>query len=97
MINQDKPNVGVPQTYLNVGDGFRLLVGSTFKLIAGALGTGGMTNEVKASIGETWGTIASTWAGETRIWKEASQLIVNIAKPTTATYGIVDRFNALPV
>lgn len=52
MQNLDKVNPGTPETHLNVGDGFRLLVGSTFKLIVGALGMGGMTNAVKASIGE---------------------------------------------
>ncbi len=92
MQNLDKVNPGTPETYLNIGGGFRLLVGSTFKLIAGALGTGGMTNSVKASIGETWGAIASTWAGETRTWEEASQLIGNVAKPAGATLGLVDSY-----
>jgi len=78
MINQDKPNLPTPQTELNIGDGFGLLVGSTFKLIIGALGLGGMTNSAKASIGETWGSIASTWQDETQNWQEASQLISNV-------------------
>lgn len=80
MQNLDKPNTNVPETYLNIGDGFNLIVGSTFKLIVGALGLGGMTNASKASIGETWGTIASTWASETQNWEEASQLISNSTK-----------------
>lgn len=84
MQNLDKPNVGVPETYLNIGSGFNLLVGGVYKLIIGALGTGGMTNSAKASIGETWGTIASTWAAETQNWEEASQLISNTAKVTTS-------------
>lgn len=79
MINQDKPNVSTPETYLNIGSGFNLLVGGTFRLIVGALGLGGMSNVAKASIGETWGTIASTWAGETQTWEESSQLITNIS------------------
>ncbi len=84
MINQDKPNVGTPETYLNVGSGFNLLVGGVYKLIVGAVGLAGMTNATKASIGETWGTIASTWASETQNWEEASQLIGNASKPVTS-------------
>ena len=84
MQNLDKVNPGTPQTYLNVGGGFRLLVGSTFKLIAGALGTGGMTNSVKASIGTTWNTWTTAWDDETRTWDELSQLIENNTKPVTS-------------
>ncbi len=84
MINQDKPNVGTPETYLNVGGGFHLLVGSTFKLIAGALGLGGMTNEVKASIGTTWNTWTTAWDDETRTWDELSQLLENDARTVTS-------------
>jgi hypothetical protein len=84
MINQDKPNTGTPQTELNIGDGFGLLVGSTFKLIVGALGLGGMTNIAKASIGETWSSIATTWASETQNWEEASQLISNSARTSSS-------------
>lgn len=81
MINLDKPNVGVPQTELNIGDGFNLLVGSGFQLIIGAVNAlAGMTNIVRPSQGETWGTIASTWASETQNWEEASQLISNSTK-----------------
>ena len=88
MQNLDKPTVGIPETYLNIGDGFNLIVGSTFKLIVGALGTGGMTNASKASIGETWGSIASTWGTETRDWQTASQLITNKAKQSSSMTNI---------
>lgn len=84
MINESKPNVGVPQTYLNVGDGFNLLVGGTFKLIVGALGLGGMTNFMKASIGTTWSTWTTAWDDETKTWDDLSQLIDNTAKPVTS-------------
>jgi len=84
MINQDKPNVSTPQTELNIGSGFNLLVGSTFRLIIGAIGLGGMTNSTKASIGETWGTNPYTYAQETRTWLQASQLLVNNTKLYTA-------------
>lgn len=82
MQNLDKVNPSVPETYLNIGGGFRLLVGSTFKLIAGALGTGGMTNASKVSIGETWASIASTYTEEARTWERASQLINNAVDTT---------------
>lgn len=84
MQNLDKPNVGVPETYLNIGGGFRLLVGSTFRLIAGALGTGGMTNASKASIGTTWDTWTTPWDDETRTWDELSQLLENEARTVTS-------------
>ncbi len=84
ITNLDKPNQATPETNLNIGDGFNLLVGSTFKLIIGALGLGGMTNNTKVSIGETWATISTTWASELQSWEEASQLIGNISK---TTYG----------
>lgn len=79
MVNQDKPGLSVQETYLNVGSGYKLTVGGVYSLIVGALGLGGMTNSAKASIGETWGTIASTWATETRDWQSASQLISNVS------------------
>ena len=82
MINQDKVKPPVPQTELNIGSGFNLLVGSTFKLIIGAFG--GMTNAAKASIGETWGTISTSWASETQNWEEASQLISNSARTSSS-------------
>lgn len=84
ITNQDKPTTGVPQTELNIGSGFNLLVGGAYKLIVGALGAAGMTNTSKVSIGETWGTIATTWATETQTWLSASQLIDNATKPTTS-------------
>lgn len=84
IINQDKPTSGVPQTELNVGSGFNLLVGGAYKLIIGALNaTAGMTNTSKASIGETWATISTTWATEPETWLAASQLFNNPSKPTT--------------
>jgi len=85
ITNESKPTTGVPQTELNVGSGYNLLISNTYKLIIGALNvTAGMTNKDKASVGETWGTIATTWAGETQTWLEASQLIGNTSKPTTS-------------
>lgn len=79
MINQSKPGVDTPETYLNIGSAYKLTVGGVYSLIVGALGLGGMTNSAKASIGETWGTITTTWASETQNWEEASQLISNVS------------------
>lgn len=84
ITNQDKPNINTPQTELNVGSGFNLLVGGIYKLIVGALGTGGMTNTSKVSVGETWSTVSTTWASETRTWLQISQLFTNPAKPSTS-------------
>ena len=84
MINQDKPATGTPQTELNIGSGYNLIVGGVYKLIVGALNAAsGLTNSSKVSIGETWGTIASTWSSETRTWLAASQLIQNATMSTT--------------
>lgn len=84
MINESKPNTNTPETYLNVGSGYNLLVGGLFKLIVGALGTGGMTNSSKVSIGETWETITTTWAAETRTWQQVSQLLSNSTKVSSS-------------
>lgn len=84
MINLDKPGVATPETYLNVGSGFNLLVGGTFRLIVGALGLGGMTNQAKASIGATWDTITTSWASETQTWTQASQLITNNTRTSSS-------------
>lgn len=43
-----------------------------------------LTNSTKVSIGETWTTVDTTWAAETRTWLEISQLIDNITKQTTS-------------
>lgn len=84
MINQNKPDTGTPQTELNVGSGYNLLIGGIYKLIIGAIGTGGMTNFAKVSIGQTWATIASTWASETETWDGASQLIGNFSRVSSS-------------
>ena len=84
MINQDKPSAQNPQTELNIGSGYNLLVGGVYKLVIGALGLGGMTNTSKVSVGETWATVSTTWATETRTWLAVSQLFGNTAKPTTS-------------
>ncbi len=47
-----------------------------------------ITNLSKISIGETWGSIDTTWATETRTWLEVSQLIANTAKVTSSITNI---------
>ena len=85
MINESKPVIENPQTYLNVGSGFSLLVGNTFRLIVGALGAGGgLINSAKVSTGETWATISTSWATEPRTWEAVSQLISNSARVSSA-------------
>lgn len=84
ITNVDKPVIGTPETNLNVGSGFNLLVGGVYKLIIGAAGGAGMINTSKVSVGETWATIESTWASETRTWLAVSQLFTNPDKPSTS-------------
>jgi len=84
MVNESKPGVATPETYLNVGDGYKLTIGGVYSLIVGALGLGGMTNASKVSIGETWDSITSSWDTETRTWLQISQLIGNTSKPSTS-------------
>ena len=79
ITNVDKPSPSVPQTELNVGSGYNLLVGGIYKLIIGALGASGMSNASKVSIGETWATVSTTWATESRTWLAVSQLFTNVA------------------
>ena len=89
ITNQDKPAVGVPQTELNIGSGFNLLVGGVYKLVIGALNaSAGLANSSKVSVGETWGTVSTTWAAETRTWLAASQLLGNTSKPSTSITNV---------
>lgn len=90
MINQDKPTQGTPETYLNIGSGFNLIIGGVYKLIVGAENLlTGMTNTTKVSIGETWGHIATTWATETDTWLGISQMIDNTSKPVTSISNVI--------
>jgi hypothetical protein len=41
------------------------------------------TNSAKVSIGETWNTIPTTWATETRTWDAVSKLIDNEARQSS--------------
>lgn len=42
--------------------------------------TTSLANASKVSIGETWGSILTTWAAELRSWLAVSQLITNTEK-----------------
>jgi hypothetical protein len=46
------------------------------------------SNSTKVSIGETWGSIPTTWETETRTWLEASQLIDNVTKQSSSITNI---------
>jgi len=47
-----------------------------------------ITNSSKVSIGETWATITTDWASETRTWLAASQLIGNTSRPSTSITNV---------
>ena len=38
-----------------------------------------LANSTKASFGETWETISSTWASETRFWEDLASNFNNVA------------------
>lgn len=78
MINKDKPTVGIPQTELNIGSGFNLLVGGVYKLIIGAAGLTGLVNLNKANTGEKWSSSTLSWNDESRTWEAVSQLFTNV-------------------
>ena len=42
--------------------------------------TSSISNNTKTSIGETWGSIDSTWQDEVRSWLQVSQLLSNFDK-----------------
>lgn len=84
LTNQSKPTEGQSQTELLVGGGFKLLVGSLYDLVINPAIAGSFLNIIRPNQGETWGTIATTWASETRSWLAVSQLFQNRSKPTTA-------------
>lgn len=56
------------------------------------LSTGNFVNTAKASIGETWGSIQTSWATETRTWQRVSQLFTNVALGPTGALWSVRRF-----
>ena len=45
--------------------------------------TTSFANLTKVSFGETWGTIPSTWASETRSWLDTVSLFTNVAMSAT--------------
>lgn len=64
ITNQDKPTPNLPQTELNVGSGFNLLVGGIYKLIIGAVGAPGITNIYK-NFKTRWDTWSLSWENNT--------------------------------
>lgn len=46
--------------------------------------TTSVTNVTKISFGETWGSILTTWATETRTWAAMISLFTDTSKPTTS-------------
>jgi hypothetical protein len=52
--------------------------------------TTSLTNSLKVSYGETWGSITTTWAVETRTWLGVSQLLTNDIKVSGGTIYLTD-------
>lgn len=46
-------------------------------------------NSIKINIGETWGSITTTWATESRTWGDMASLIDNITKISSSISNIV--------
>jgi hypothetical protein len=89
MINEDKPAVGVPETDLDIGSGYNLIVGGVYTLVIGAVNVlAGLTNSSKVSVGETWESNPYAWAAETRTWLAVSQLIGNETKISSSITNI---------
>lgn len=84
ITNSDKPNVGTPETYLEIGSGYSFLIGGIYKLIIGAASLGGITNIAKIASFEVWDTITTTWASETRTWDDCLSLFDGFNKPSTS-------------
>ena len=41
-----------------------------------------IANQTRINTGETWATISTTWASETRAWYITASLVANTAKPS---------------
>lgn len=54
--------------------------------------TTSLTNSTKINIGETWDSILSTWATESRTWDDMASIIDNISKGTIGFLWSVSRF-----
>lgn len=81
ITNQDKPTPNLPQTELNIGSGFNLLVGGIYKLITGAAGAPGITNVFK-NYQKRWDTWTTAWDNNNvRSWDDlAGEIHTNVAK-----------------
>lgn len=47
-----------------------------------------MANSSKINIGETWDSILSTWATESRIWDDMASIIDNLTKINSSMANI---------
>lgn len=45
--------------------------------------TSSVTNTTKINIGETWGSITTSWATETRQWSQFASLLTNNARQSS--------------
>lgn len=46
--------------------------------------TTSLANSSRPAQGETWASVLTTWATETRTWLDMGQLIDNISRPSTS-------------
>lgn len=51
-----------------------------------------LANSAKVSIGETWDSIITTWATETRTWEAVSKLITNVSAGVIGLLWSIKRF-----
>jgi len=84
ITNQDKPAVGQAEYSLSIGDSFLLNIGSLFSLIINPALAFDFLNTTKVASFETWASIPTTWATESRSWLDCVSLFDNGDKPTTA-------------
>lgn len=54
--------------------------------------TTSLLNSAKVSIGETWDSIITTWATETRTWEAVSKLITNVSAGVIGLLWSIKRF-----
>ncbi len=50
--------------------------------------TPSMTNSTRIKFGETWGSITTSWASETRTWAQTGSLVTNGTKVTSTMTNI---------
>lgn len=47
-----------------------------------------LTNQTRIGTGETWASIETTWAAETRAWEDFASLFTNITKQSSTITNV---------